>query len=525
MAVGTVASRATGFVRTSLIAAAIGSAAVGDAYLTAYTLPFTVYELLLGGVLTSVVVPMLVRAGRPDDTGPSDVLASQLLSLVAVLLGVATVGLVLAAPVLTMLFAPDFDPASRELATALTRLLLVGLVFYGLSALLGGVLNLRGRFAAPMWAPVVNNLLVIGTGVVFLLLPGPATLTPASMTTAQLLVLGIGTTLGTVAQVVTLLVVARRAGFAWRFRLDLPRARLAEVSRLGAWMLVYVAASQAGVVVIARLANSVTDEGVRISYADYIYAQLLWQLPHAVVAVSVITALLPRMSRAAAGGRLSDVAADLSLGTRLTATVLVPATAAFVLLGPAIATLVFAHGQVSVADGRAIGTVLAVSALGLLPFSVSLLQLRAFYALQDTRTPALINLAVAAVKIGIDVTLFLLLPAEVLVLGLAAGNAVSFVVAVVLSGVLLRRRIGVLGTGAAVGAVVRLTVAALVAAVPAGIVAAALPALLGPGPLASLATLALAGALAGPVFLLLAVRLGVEEVRSLLAPLHRRVRH
>ncbi len=199
-------------------------------------------------------------------------------------------------------------------------------------------------------------------------------------------------------------------------------------------------------------------------YPSYVYAFVLWQLPHAIVAVSVITALLPRMSRAAADGRTDDLRASLNRGLRLTVAVLVPAAVAFVVLGREVAVLVFARGQVSVEEARFIGLLLGVFAVGLVPFSTYQLQLRAFYAMQDTRTPTLINLGVNATLVVVDVSLYLLLPDAYKVVGLAAGHAASFVAGLVICSVVLSRRIGGLDLAPVVRTAVRCLVAVLVPA-------------------------------------------------------------
>jgi putative peptidoglycan lipid II flippase len=172
MAVGTLASRATGFLRTAVVAAVLGVASVADAFNLANTAPNIVYELLLGGVLTSVVVPLLVRAAQSDgDDGQA--YAQRLLTLVVLVLGGASVLLVVAAPLVVDLYGDELPPQARDLAVVFARFLLPQVLFYGAGAVMGAYLNTRGRFGPPMWAPVLNNLVVIATGVVFALMPGP----------------------------------------------------------------------------------------------------------------------------------------------------------------------------------------------------------------------------------------------------------------------------------------------------------------------------------------------------------------
>ncbi len=517
MAVGTVASRGTGFVRNAALAAVLGVHGVGAAYNVANTTPNIVYELLLGGILTSVVVPLLVRAAKDDPDG-GEASAQRLLSLVVLVLFAASVVLVLLAPQLVDLYMHNADDDTRELAVVFARFFLPQMLFYGAGAVLGAILNARERFGPPMWTPVLNNLVVIATCVLFLALPGTSGVSAGSITDGQVLVLGIGTTLGIVAQTVALIPSLRAAGFRLRLRTDLRGTGLGQVGRLGRWVLLYVVANQAAYVVVVNLANDDRLNDLGRGYASYVNAFVLWQLPHAVVAVSVITALLPRMSRAAADERLGDLRDALNRGLRLTVTLLVPAAVGYLVLGRVLATVVFGHLNTTVDEARFIGTLLAVFAFGLVPFSAYQLQLRAFYALQDTRTPTLINLGVNATLVIVDVTLYAVLPTDLKVLGLAAGHACSFGAGLLLCSRVLSRRLG--GLDGAL--VVRTGVRCLAAAVLPGLLAAGAVALLlhelGDGPLGSLAALAVGAAVLGAGYVAAARRLHIAELDEVVGP-------
>ncbi|MGI8535490.1 MAG: murein biosynthesis integral membrane protein MurJ [Mycobacteriales bacterium] len=523
MAIGTLASRATGFLRTAVLVAVLGVEGVGAAYNVANTTPNIVYELLLGGVLTSVIVPLLVRAAK-DDADAGEAYAQRLLTLTVLLLGSAVVLLVLGAPLLIDLYAGDLDAESRELAITFARFFLPQVLFYGAGAVFGAVLNTRGRFAPPMWAPVLNNLVVITTGLVFLVLRGAGELSAASLSSGQVRLLGIGTTLGIVAQTVALLPSLRAAGFTPRLRFDLRDIGLRQIGGLATWVLLYVVANQLAFIVVVRLSTQQDLVDAGRGYPSYVAAFVLWQLPHAIVAVSVITALLPRMSRAAAGGRTADLRGSLNRGLRLCVSVLVPAAVGFVVLGRELATLVFARGQVSVDDARFIGLLLGVFAVGLVPFSTYQLQLRAFYAMQDTRTPTLINLVVNATLVVTDVTLYALLPDAYKVVGLAAGHATSFVAGLLLCSLVLSRRIGGLGGAVVLRTAVRCLLAAAVPALFAALLATALTRAVGDGPLGAAVSLAVGGLVLGAGYLLLARRLRVPEVDEVAGPVLRRLR-
>ena len=523
MAVGTIASRGTGFLRTAVIGAVLGVSAVGDSFNLANTAPNLVYELLLGGVLTSVLVPLLVRAAR-DDGDRGEAYAQRLLTLVVLVLGGASVLLVLGAPLVVDLYGGDLSPEARDLAVVLARFLLPQVLFYGAGAVMGAYLNTQGRFGPPMWAPVLNNLVVIATGVVFALLPGPDRPEPGTVTDTQITVLGIGVTLGIAAQTVALVPALRSTGLRFRLRLDLRGSGLGSAARLARWVFVYVLASQAAYIVVVRLAVRAGELTPGRGLSAYTYAFVLSQLPHAVVAVSVITALLPRMSRAAADGRTADLRTSLDRGLRLTASVLVPAAVSFAVLGREMAVLVFARVNISVDEARFIGVLLAVFAVGLVPFSAYQLQLRAFYALHDTRTPTLVNLGVNATMVVTDVVLYALLPDDLKVVGLAAGHATSFAAGLVLCSVVLSRRVG--GLDAAL--VDRTGLRCLVAAALPGLLALLLAALvgdaLGDGPLGAAVALAVGGPVLAGGYLLLTRRLHVSEVDEVAGPVLRRLR-
>ena len=521
MAIGTVVSRGTGFLRTATLTAVLGLGGVGFAYNLANTAPNIIYELLLGGVLTSAFVPLLVRAAK-EHADRGEAYAQRLLSLTVVALGALSLLLVVLAPVVVDLYTSGRTPAAdRELAVTFARYFLPQVVFYGAGAVIGGILNTRGRFGAPMWAPVLNNVVVIATAALFLLLPGRQS--AGSLTSLQVNVLGIGTTLGIVAQTAALVPSLLASGFRFQPRLDLRGSGLGVAARLARWVFVYVLANQLALLVLVRLSSALQDTAPGRGYPTYVAAYVLWQLPHAVIAVSVISALLPAMSQAAADDRPALLRRQLSHGTRLVTTVLIPAVAAYVVLGGAIATLIFSHGLTTPEQARYIGATLAVLALGLLPYSAFQLQLRAFYALQDTRTPALISLAVNGVNIAIAIAAVEILAPRSQILGLAGGYAASNVVGLALSSRLLSRRLGGLDSPR----VVRTTVRCVVAVAPAGLAAvgvqAAFTQQVGRGGAGALGSVLGGGGVLVMSYLVAVRRMRVRELDELLGPALRRL--
>ena len=517
MAAGTIVSRATGFLRTAVIAAAIGPHLVGDAYNIANTTPNILYELLLGGVLTSVVVPLLVHAARHDDDA-GEAYAQRLLTLVVLVLGAASIVGALLGPQIVDLYGHWVTHDERHLAELFARFFLPQIVFYGVGATMAAILNARDRFAAPMWAPVLNNLVVIVTGVIFLVVTSGRP-DPGDIGSGRELLLGIGTTTGIVVQTIALIPSLRRSGFRLRLRFDFRESRLGQAARMAGWVLVYVLANQLGYLVIVRLASAAARVGLSgtpSGFSPYQYAFLLFSLPHAIVTVSVITALLPRMSRHADEEHLDEIRADVSRGLRLSAALLVPAAAALIALGPQVGIAVFGYGNTSVADARFIGVVLAAFAVGLVPFSFFQLQLRAFYAVRDTRTPAVLNIWVNIVNVAVDIGLYVVLPDRWRVVGLALGYSASYVVGLALmTGALGRRIDGVDGPR-----VTRTTTRLVVAAVPAGLLAAGLAAgarlVLGDGRTGAFVGLAAGLAAGAAVFATAARRMRVDELPGVL---------
>jgi putative peptidoglycan lipid II flippase len=459
VAVASLASRLTGFVRQVVLFSVLGATVLNDSYTVSNTLPNIVYELLLGGVLTSVMIPLLVRA-QSDDADGGEAYTRRLLTLTTVALLVATVVAMAAAPLLTRLYlgGQESTTANPELATALAYLLLPQIFFYGLGALLGAVLNSRGGFGAFAWAPVLNNVVMLLVLGVYVLVPGEISLDPVRMGDAKLLVLGLGTTLGIVVQALVLLPAVRRSGFRYRplWGWD---PRLTAAGGLVVWVVAYVLIGQAGYIITSRVASS-SDAG---AFSIYSNAWLLLQVPYGVLGVSLLTALMPRMSRAAAEGRTADVVSDLSLGSRLSAVFLVPISVLLTVFGTPVGVALFGLRSANLDGASLLGTTLAVSAFGLLPYAITMLQLRVFYALTDSRTPTLIQLFTVVVKIPLLLLCPVLLPQGDVVLGLAAANSFSFVAGAVLGQVLLRRKLGRIFTGEVLSTVGRTLAAALVA--------------------------------------------------------------
>ncbi len=513
-ALGTVGSRLTGFVRTVVVTAAVGSGTLfADAYNVSNTLPNVVYDLLLGGILTSVVVPVLVRAAE-EDSDQGRAFAQALLSAVALALGAVVVLAVLAAPLLVDLYLGTARGVQRDQAVLFTRFFLPQLVAYGVTATAGAVLNVRGVYGRDTAVPILNNAIVIATAALFVVLRRGGPVETSTVSHGQVLVLAVGTTAGVVVMAVALLPALRAAGVPWRWRLDLPRHRLASSGRLAGWVLVSVLVAQAGFAVVTRLL------GAQGQFTTYATAYQLFQLPYAVVGVSVVSALLPAMSRHAARGRLDRLRAEVSRGLRLAGVLVVPAALGLAALAVPVAVAVF-HGAAGGGRAVGIGRVLAVLALALVPFTVQQLLLRSFYAAGDSRTPAALTALVTAVLVAVDLAVAARTDGLSRAVGLAGGFLVAYVVGACATSVVVLRRLG--GRGARVLRLyVRVSIAAALAVGAAWLPAAGAQALLG-GTTGALLGLVLAGAVAAPAYLLLARRLRIREIEPLLSGLRGRL--
>ncbi len=439
MSAGTLLSRATGIVRVVVTLAAIGASNVlADSYAKANTTPNIVYELVLGGILTSVFVPLLVDWTRRHGEDAGREAGSRFLTITLVVLTAATVVAMIAAPwIMRVYLVGVTDPATHaaelEMGTFFLRWFLPQIVFYGLGAVAAGILNAHRRFAAPMYAPVLNNVAVIATMLVFISMVGDAD--PASATQTQRLVLAAGTTLGVIAMTLALWPSLRAIGFRWRLRFDWRHETVRRLLGLARWVALYVVVNQIAYFVII-LFNGRVGLG---AYVIYSQAFIFFSLPHAIVAVSIFTALLPGMSERWSAGAVDGVRALFSRGIRDTEIVMVPAAVGIMVLAGPIVTLLASYRAMEPADTALLGSTLAAFAVGLPWFSAFQLLTRTFYATQDARTPALANVAVCIVNLVVD--LWLAFGLDLGVRGLALGFGASYVAGTVILAVRLRDRL------------------------------------------------------------------------------------
>lgn len=514
MALGTLASRGTGFLRTLVLAYVLGvSAGVSAAYNNANTLPNAVYDLMLGGILTSVVVPLLVNAAKRDADG-GEAYDQRMFTLTTVALAVLTLVATLAAGLLVDLYAHDLTPPVRHLTVIFAFFFIPQIFFYGVSSLAGGVLNARGHFAAPMWTPVINNVVVIAVLLLFVAAGGIGS-SGATLTTGKIQLLGLGTTLGIVAQTAALIPFLHRVGFRWRPRFDFRRDEVSEITRMAAPLFGYILTTQVSFLVVQNVANAAYRHASYDGFPTYSFAWQLFQMPYAIVGISVITALLPRMSAHASERRFGDVRRDFSGGVRLSSAVVVPASLILLVLGAPFAEALFGYGQVTAGEARYIGLVFGIFSLGLVPYMMFQLMLRVFYAMHDSKTPMFIGVAVMITNIALSLFSLATLPAGHVVEGVAAAFGLANLIGTVIAWRILSGRMRGLDGHRIASSLVRMHLAAIPAAIFALAITFSVGVILSPGPAFGIITVILGGSGALLLYVLFAKAFGIGELTEL----------
>ncbi|SEC02709.1 putative peptidoglycan lipid II flippase [Nocardioides exalbidus] len=529
MAAGTVVSRASGYVRAALLVVALGSGIRGDLFAIANTLPNMVYILLAGGIFNAVLVPQLVRRIKEDADG-GDAYASRVITLAALFLGAVTLLLVLLAPLLLRVYLDHrfLDPAlsaQLESIVDLTRWCLPQVFFYGMYVLVGQVLNARGRFGPMMWAPIANNLLSVAILAAYLVsfgaTGGGAEKDLALGTSAEVL-LGLGSTLGIVVQFLVLVPYLRASGFGYRPRFDFRDPELGKTLSLGIWTVLFVVVTQAAYLVVVRLASGGTVDG-GTGYLVYSNSLLIMMVPHAIVTVSLATAILPRLSSYAHEGRLAELGSTVGSTLRTALALVLP----FAVLLPITAVDVagVAFSWASATEAARFAPTLAVFGPALVFFTVHYFMLRGFYAMEMTRLVFFIQVAVSLTNVVVASVLVPRGSPDDTAPLLVVAYLVSYAVGAIAAFVLLRRTVGGLETPQLVRFLVRMAIVLVAAGGATWLVEHGLAGLGEyPGPLLSLVRGG-ASAAAGLLVVLLGARLlHVREVTGLVDAVASRLR-
>lgn len=539
MATGTVVSRITGIARDIALAAALGFYLVSDTYSLGNSLPTIIYILVVGGALNAVFIPQLVRRMEKDDDG-GNAYADRLITLTgSVLLGLSILAVV-AAPWIVDLYTPaDYPQSQYDLAVAFARLCLPQIFFYGAYTMLSQVLNARGTFGAPMFAPIANNVVAITTFVLFIIVAGTSAAADGALTTGQVLLLGIGTTAGVVVQAAILVPVLGRAGYRWRPRFDWKGQGLGKAAKLAGWTVGLVLVNQITYIVITRLAaqanvDAAASGATAAGITTYQKAHLVFMLPHSVITISIVTALLPALSRLAHEGKLKEVGEDVAGAMRLVAALVVPIAAMLFVLGSDISVLLFGYGAATTDQAAVMGDVVSIFMIGLVPFTLFYVLLRGFYAMEDTRTPFVVTVIFSIIMLALVLWLFAFLTdlgvtsaGGPQIAGIALGYVLAYWCGFVVLWWWLAHRLGSLQSGATVSVLLRLLTAGGVAVLVAGVTrTATLDLLISDGLNTQLTSLVLimAAVIVGlPTFFFAAWLLRVREVSAAVAMVKSRV--
>lgn len=512
MSVLTAVSRATGFVRVIVVAAVLGTSYLGNTYQSANTVPNILFELLAAGALQAVLVPSMVElldAGREDE---AEEVAGSVLGIVASLLaGLVAAGIVTAPWIMRILTATVDDPAIRAQEIALGQFFLwfflPQVILYAANMVATAVLNAKHHFALPVFAPVLNNVVVICTYVLFWYMRDGQEPT-LELSLAEKTVLAGGTTLGVLAFCAVPVIGVWRTGFRLLPKLNHRHPGVRRLGRLGAWAVVFLAMTQVLLIVVLLLANGV-EGGVVV----YQVAYVMFMLPHSLFSVPVMTTLFPRLSREAQRREWAQYGDTVVRGLRSIGFFTLPAAALTMALAPLLAQVII----FGAASGRATAVAAAMAAFapGVVGFGALLFLTRAFYAVDDARTPALVNIGVAvAGSIAMFVS-FWRLPESDKVTGLAASYSFGMLLgAAVLLGLL---RLAVLGDRARLSglwpSLLRRLVAAGLAGVAVYLAAVAVP---DGGRVAALVQLLVLAPLGVAIYLLLQWILGGAPPREAL---------
>ena len=524
MAFATLVSRLTGFARIVLLAAILG-AALSSAFSVANQLPNLVAALVLEATFTAIFVPVLARAEQGDPDGGA-AFVRRLVTLTTALLVLATALSVLAAPLLVRLMLGRAPQVNEPLTTAFAYLLLPQVLAYGLTSVFMAILNTRNVFGPTAWSPVVNNVVALATLAVYAAVPGELSVDPVRMGNTKLLVLGIGTTLGVFAQTAVLLVALRRQRVDLRPMWGIDE-RLKRFGTMAAAMVLYVLISQLGLVVGNQIASTAAASGPAI----YNYTWLVLMLPFGMIGVTVLTVVMPRLSRNAAADDTKAVLADLSLATRLTLITLIPIVAIMTVGGPAIGSALFAYGHFGGVDAGYLGAAIALSAFTLIPYGLVLLQLRVFYAREQPWTPIVIILVITAVKIVGSVLAPHLTDDPKLVAGyLGLANGIGFLAGAVIGYLLLRHTLLPTGGHLIGKSELRTILVTITASMLAGLVAHVADRLLGldlltahGGGAGSLLRLVILAVIMLPIMAAVMLRAQVPEAQAALDAVRRRL--
>jgi putative peptidoglycan lipid II flippase len=440
MALGTIASRVTGLIRNLMLAALLGTAILGDTYNVANTMPNILYNLLIGGALTAVFVPQIVRSLRDSDQGSAFI--SRLFSVTVTFLFALTVIGILLSPQLVNIYAPEYAGSKEfDVTVTLMRYCLPQIFFLGLFALLGQIANAKDRFGPMMWAPVINNFLAIA--LFYFLLVSRGDLSVANISSQDLLWLGLGTTAGYLAQALILFPVVFKSGVKLSLRFDWANSQIIKSFKLAGWSFAYAMISQLSYLVTINIATSAAvksaAEGIStgVGYTPYANAYLILILPHSIITVSIVTALLPKLSNLVIDKKYQAISDSMSLTMRLMGIFIIPAAVLFLFFGDVIAKVLYFG--IPTDDANYLGLTLSAFALGLIPVSINLVLLRGLNAFENLKSQVVGNLIMNIISVVLSLVAAFYLEPKWVTVGLAAIFTVHYFIGAGISFILIKK--------------------------------------------------------------------------------------
>jgi putative peptidoglycan lipid II flippase len=440
MALGTIASRVTGLIRNLMLAALLGTAILGDTYNVANTMPNILYNLLIGGALTAVFVPQIVRSLRDSDQGSAFI--SRLFTVTVTFLFALTVIGILISPQLVNVYAPEYAGSKEfDVTVTLMRYCLPQIFFLGLFALLGQIANAKDRFGPMMWAPVINNSLAIA--LFYFLLVSRGDLSVANISSQDLLWLGLGTTAGYLAQALILFPVVIKSGVKLSLRFDWANSQIIKSFKLAGWSFAYAMISQLSYLVTINIATSAavksSAEGIStgVGYTPYANAYLILILPHSIITVSIVTALLPKLSNLVIDKKYQAISDSMSLTMRLMGIFIIPAAVLFLFFGDVIAKVLYFG--IPTDDANYLGLTLSAFALGLIPVSINLVLLRGLNAFENLKSQVVGNLIMNIISVVLSLIAAFYLEPKWVTVGLAAIFTVHYFIGAGISFMLIKK--------------------------------------------------------------------------------------
>jgi len=424
VAIGTAMSRLTGLLRVIVLGVIIGQTSLADAFDGANNSPNSIYELLVGGLLAASLVPLFTRFAEDKDDEATETVVSTSL----IVLALATLVAILAAPLIFRLFSLHPSPLVdtdqfRRAGTALTRIFLIQIFFYGLTAIGSALLNSRRRFFAAAWAPVLSNIVSI---TLLFIIPftrdGVPNLTDVLNDHTFFWLLTMSSTGGVMAMGLILIPALRKADVPFRFRPNFSHPAVRTMVKLSSWTFGFVVTNQISLVIIKNLAQP--GSGNQDAYSK---AFTFFMLPHGLLAISIATTFVPELVRRVRAGDNTGFATWTTSGVRWISLLTIPSSVAIVILANPIITALLEHGNFDSAASNNTARALAGLSVGLAGFSVYIFALRGFYAHEDTRTPFYVNLF----ENILNVVLALILVGRYGVLGLGLAFGIAYMISAV----------------------------------------------------------------------------------------------